>query len=155
MRKYYMSFVDFSEIVNLTADAEQLEKAKARMTELGMLTEKGNPSTAQLAILSTQTAGTFLDKLQKRLSRRPGGLPAVRDTFRKLYDKKEYNAMFLYLAFLYGFIEWQTPEKTALLPASPEALKFFMSEFVQDLDEYLESTESEAPVTDEKAEEDM
>lgn len=28
MKKYYMAFVDFSEIENITADEEQLEKAK-------------------------------------------------------------------------------------------------------------------------------
>lgn len=42
MKKYYMSFVDFSEIVYVTADEEQLLQAKDRMTKLGLLTEKGN-----------------------------------------------------------------------------------------------------------------
>ena len=42
MKKYYMSFVDFSEISNVTADEEQLKKSRDRMAELGLLTEKGN-----------------------------------------------------------------------------------------------------------------
>ena len=40
MKKYYMSFVDFSEISNVTADEEQLKKSRDRMAELGLLTEK-------------------------------------------------------------------------------------------------------------------
>lgn len=44
MKKYYMSFVDFSEIINVTADEELLGKACGRMTELELLTEKGNPA---------------------------------------------------------------------------------------------------------------
>lgn len=153
MKKYYMAFVDYSEIINLTADAEQLEKAKVRMTELELLTEKGNPSTTQLRALAEHTAGAFLDKLQRRITRRPGGITAVRDTFQKLHDKKEYNAMFLYLTFLYGFIEWQVPEKTVLLPASQEALKIFMGEFLAGFDKYLENKESEAAREDDRAEE--
>ena len=31
MKKYYMSFVDFSEISNVTADEEQLKKSRDRM----------------------------------------------------------------------------------------------------------------------------
>lgn len=37
MKKYYMSFVDFSEISNVTADEEQLKKSRDRMAELGLL----------------------------------------------------------------------------------------------------------------------
>ena len=42
MRKYYLSHIDFSELVNVTADEEQLGSARERMTELKLLTEKGN-----------------------------------------------------------------------------------------------------------------
>lgn len=155
MKKYYMAFVDFSEIINVTADTEQLEKAKVRMAELELLTEKGNPSTTQLRALAEQTSGAFLDKLQKRVARRPGGITAVRDTFQKLFDKKEYHAMFLYLVFLYGFIEWQVPERTALLPASSEALKIFMTEFMTGFYKRLQKEESEDIAEDDKTEEDM
>ena len=74
MKKYYMSFVDFSEIINVTADEEQLTKACDRMAELELLTEKGNPSTAQIGIVAQAEAGPFYDKLKKRISRRPGGI---------------------------------------------------------------------------------
>ena len=65
MKKYYMSFVDFSEIINVTADEEQLTKACDRMAELELLTEKGNPSTAQIGIVAQAEAGPFYDKLKK------------------------------------------------------------------------------------------
>lgn len=152
MKKYYMSFIDFSEVINITADPVQLTKATERMTDLGLLTEKGNPSVAQLNTLAVQTTGVFLDKLQKRVARRDGGICVVRDTFRKLFDKKEYHAMFFFLAFMYGFIQWQVPEKIALLPATPETLKIFMGEFISDFDKYME-TESEAATENAETEE--
>lgn len=155
MKKYYMAFVDFSEIMNVTADTKQLEKARTRMAELELLTEKGNPSTTQLRALAEHTADAFLDKLQRRIARRPGGITAVRDTFQKLFDKKEYNAMFLYLVFLYGFVEWQVPERTALLPASSESLKIFMTEFMTGFDKRFLKNESEDIGEDDKTEEDM
>lgn len=151
MKKYYMSFVDFSEIINVTADEEQLTKACDRMAELELLTEKGNPSTAQIGIVAQAEAGPFYDKLKKRISRRPGGIAGAKDTMQKLYDRREYTALFLYLAILYGFLEWQVPEKILLLPAVPDALKAFEGDFLSALDERLaaEAGENEAPADSE------
>ena len=137
MKKYYMSFVDFSEIINVTADEEQLTKACGRMEELELLTEKGNPSPAQIGIIAQAEAGPFYDKLKKRISRRPVGIAGARNTMQKLYDRKEYTALFLYLAILYGFLEWQVPEKILLLPAVPDALKIFEGDFLTAFDERL------------------
>ena len=147
MKKYYMSFVDFSEIINVTADEELLGKACGRMTELELLTEKGNPSPAQIGIVAQAEAGPFYDKLKKRISRRPGGIAGVKNTMQKLYDRKEYTALFLYLAILYGFLEWQVPEKILLLPAVPDALKAFEGDFLSAFDERMaaETAESNEP----------
>ena len=131
MKKYYMSFVDFSEIVYVTADEEQLLQAKDRMTKLGLLTEKGNPSTSEISSATEHISAPFFAKLQKRIARRPGGIVTVRDTMKKLYDKKEYTAVFLYLSFLYGFLEWRVPE------------------FISAFDKYLETN---APEGEENAE---
>ncbi len=68
---------------------------------------------------------------------------------KKLYDKKEYTAVFLYLSFLYGFLEWRVPERVHLLPAAPEALKYFAAEFISAFDKYLETN---APEGEENAE---
>lgn len=146
MKKYYMAFVDFSEIVNVTADEEQLEKARTRMMELGLLTEKGNPSPTQISSMTASVSAPFFDKLKRRLSRRPGGISAEKNTIKKLYDKKEYTALFLYLCFLYGFMEWQVPERVLLLPAAPDALKLFASDFLAAFEAYLVNSgqESEA-----------
>lgn len=143
MKKYYMSFVDFSEIINVTADEEQLGKARERMTELELLTEKGNPSPSQISNVVSSVSAPFFDKLKKRISRRPGGITSVKDTMKKLADRKEYTAVFLYLAFLYGYLEWQVPEKVLLLPAAPDALKIFASDFMAAFDNFL--NEDSAP----------
>lgn len=147
MKKYYMSFVDFSEIINVTADEEQLTKACDRMTELELLTEKGNPSTAQIGSVAKAEAVPFHDKLKRRVSRRPGGIAGYKATMQKLYDRKEYTALFLYLAILYGFLEWRVPEKILLLPAVPDALKAFEGDFLSAFDERMaaETAESNEP----------
>lgn len=136
MKKYYMSFVDFSEILNVTADEAQLKKAESRMAELGLLTEKGNPSPAQIGAAVGNEATPFFDKLNKRIARRPGGIVGVRDTMQKLYGSREYTALFLYLAILYGFLQWQVPEKLLLLPAVPDALKLFEGDLLAAFDSY-------------------
>ena len=148
MKKYYMAFVDFSEIINITADEVQLEKARTRMKELRLLTEKGNLSSSQISNMTAAVSPPFFNKLKRRISRRPGGITAVRDTVKKLCDKKEYTALFLYLCFLYGFMEWQVPEQVLLLPAVPDALKLFASEFLSAFEAYLESNEPESDGTE-------
>lgn len=144
MKKYYMAFVDFSEIANVTADEAQLEKARQRMTELGLLTEKGNPSPTQISSMTASVSAPFFDKLERRISRRPGGIAAVKETVHKLCGKKEYTALFLYLCFLYGFMEWQVPERVVLLPAAPDALKLFASDFLAAFDSYMENSGTES-----------
>lgn len=151
MKKYYMAFVDFTEIVNVTADTEQIAAAKAKLTENGLLTEKGNPSQQAVGNLVASVMPQFFEKLKKRISRRQGGITAVKDTLQKLYDKKEYHGFYLYLTFMYGFVEWAVPEKVILLPAAPEVLKVFSAEVLSAFEEFLKKnpSESEAPAEDE------
>lgn len=149
MKKYYMSFVDFSEISNITADEEELKKSRDRMAELRLLTEKGNPSPSQINSIVLSVSGPFFDKLKKRLSRRSGGFQGAHDTFQKLHDRKEYLGFYLYLTILFGFLEWQVPERIAILPAVPEAIKAFAGDFITAFDHYLEDNSSESEETEE------
>ncbi len=67
-----------------------------------------------------------------------GGVTAVRDTLKKLYDRKDYYGFFFYISFLYGFLEWQVPGRLVLLPAVPETLKCYCSELVAAFDKFIE-----------------
>ena len=49
--------------------------------------------------------------------------------------------MYLYIVIQYGFLEWQVPEMLTYLPAVPEALKSYMTEFITDFEEFLASQE--------------
>lgn len=138
MKKYYLSHIDFSELINVTADAEQLEIAKTRMIELGMLTEKGNPATAAIGSMVDSLSKSFFIKLQRRLRYQNGGIASVKDTMKKLYDRKDYYGFFLYVAFLYGFLEWQVPGRVVLLPAVPEALKCYCTDLITAFDKFTE-----------------
>ena len=151
MKKYYLSHIDFSELVNVTADPEQLDRARERMQELGMLTEKGNPSVSSLTVTATAGSKAFFIKLHKRLRRR-GGAEPFKATLQKLYDRKDYYGCFLYIAFLYGFLEWQVPERVMLLPAVPEALKCYCGALLSAFDSFLSSgaeAGAEEPAEDE------
>jgi hypothetical protein len=138
MKKYYLSHIDFSELINVTTNEEQLSNARERMTELGLLTEKGNPATAAIGSMVSSLSKSFFLKLQRRLRNRSDGISAVRDTLKKLYDRKEYYGFYLYLSFLYGFLEWQVPSKLVLLPAVPEALRCYCTEFMLEFNKFIE-----------------
>lgn len=143
MKKYYLSHIDFSEIINVTTDESQLSHARERMQELGMLTEKGKPSTSTIADMVRTNSRAFFIKLQKRLRRRNGGAAAVNDTLHMLCDRKDYYGFFMYIAFLYGFVEWQVPERVTLLPAAPDVLKCYCAEFVAAFDVFLNANNHE------------
>jgi len=145
MKRYFMSIIDFSEIENVIAGDEQLENAKEQLKEEGLLTEKGNPSVVQISALSKQIAERFLYKLSRRLQRREGGLEETYEAFRRMEQKKEYTAMYFYLTFLYGFMEWRVPRKVELLPASNEALKVFFAEFCNRFEEFLGEFQERKP----------
>lgn len=141
MRRYFMSIIDFSEIENITADENKLKEIREQMQKDGLLTEKGNPSNAQISALSKQVAERFLYKLSRRIQNRFGGLKGVYDTFQMLEQKKEYTAMYFYLAFLYGFLEWRVPRKVELLSSNSESLKIFFMEFSLRFEEFLNKSE--------------
>ena len=147
MKKYYLSHIDFSELVNVTADEEQLKNAREQMIEQKLLTEKGNPATSTIRSMVDSISRSFLEKLQRRLRYRNGGIREVRDTLNKLYARKEYYGFFLYVSFLYGFLEWQVPKKLVLLPAVPEALRCYCTEFMAAFDKFIEEN-SDAETTE-------
>lgn len=142
MRRYLMSIIDFSEIENITSDENRLEELKVKMQEQGLLTEKGNPSNAQISTLSKQTSNRLFFKLNRRISNRFGGMETIYKTFKMLEQRKEYTAMYFYLAFLYGFVEWRVPRKIELLSSNVDALKVFFGEFTSGFEEFLNESET-------------
>ena len=117
-----------------------------------MLTEKGKPSISSLTITAGSGSRSFFIKLRKRLRRRCD-IQVVRKTLQMLYNRKDYYGFYLYIAFLYGFLEWQVPERVMLLPAAPEALKCYCGELLSALDEFLSSSkDNEEAEEDEDAE---
>ena len=142
MKRYFMSIIDFSEIENITADEARTEELKEQLQKEGLLTEKGNPSNAQITALTKQVTERFLYKLSRRIQNRFGGIEGVYNTFRTLEQKKEYTAMYFYLAFLYGFIEWRVPRKIELLSSNSECLKVFFTEFLAIFETLMEEWNS-------------
>ena len=109
-----------------------------------MLTEKGKPSVSSISVTANAESIAFFTKLRKRLRRR-GGVFTVKATLQMLYDRKDYYGFFLYMAFLYGFLEWQVPERVMLLPAVPEALKCYCGELVEAMENYVpDGTEADS-----------
>lgn len=142
MKKYYLSHVDFTEIANVTSDSVQLDKANKQLTELGLLTEKGNPSVSAITQLAHSTSKAFFEKLRFRLRYRFGA-EGVTDTLKMLCDQKNYYGAYLYIALMYGFLGWQVPDRVALLPAAPDALKCYCTELIRLFKEYANTEHKE------------
>ena len=135
MKKYFMSMIDFSEVRFFTDDLTDRENTEEKLCEAGLLTPKGNISNAEIAKVNADRTPQFLQKVVLRLERRINGFTPVRETFNKMYGLSDYSGMYLYLAFLYGFIGWRMPLEINLISGRQDMLKAFFDEFMQTLSE--------------------
>ena len=143
MKNYYMSIIDLSEIRNITANKETLDAAEAELYDRGILTDKGNVSPANIRRITESNCPQFFEKLKRRLSRRENAFEDIFNTFKMLNDSGEYTSVYLYLAFLYGFIQWRVPLEINLISSNYETLKAFCSELVKKFDEFIRQEEDD------------
>ena len=129
--------IDLSEIRNITTNKETLDAAEAELYDRGILTDKGNVSPANIRRITESNCPQFFEKLKRRLSRRENAFEDIFNTFKMLNDSGEYTSVYLYLAFLYGFIQWRVPLEINLISSNYETLKAFCSEFVKKFDEFI------------------
>ena len=145
MKNYYMSIIDLSEIRNITANKETLDAAEAELYDRGILTDKGNVSFANIRRITESNCPQFFEKLKRRLSRRENAFEDIFNTFKMFNESGEYTSVYLYLAFLYGFIQWRVPLEINLISSNYETLKAFCSELVKKFDEFIrQGDENEA-----------
>ena len=145
MKNYYMSIIDLSEIRNITANQETLDAAEAELCDRGILTDKGNVSPANIRRITESNCPQFFEKLKRRLSRRENAFEDIFNTFKMFNESGEYTSVYLYLAFLYGFIQWRVPLEINLISSNYETLKAFCSELVKKFEEFIrQGDENEA-----------
>ncbi len=145
MKNYYMSIIDLSEIRNITANKETLDAAEAELYDRGILTDKGNVSPANIRRITESNCPQFFEKLKRRLSRRENAFEDIFNTFKMFNESGEYTSVYLYLAFLYGFIQWRVPLEINLISSNYETLKAFCSELVKKFEEFIrQGDENEA-----------
>ena len=137
MKNYYMSIIDLSEIRNITTNKETLDAAEAELYDRGILTDKGNVSPANIRRITESNCPQFFEKLKRRLSRRENAFEDIFNTFKMFNEGGEYTSVYLYLAFLYGFIQWRVPLEINLISSNYETLKAFCSELVKKFDEFI------------------
>ena len=143
MKNYYMSIIDLSEIRNITANKETLDAAEAELYDCGILTDKGNVSPANIRRITESNCPQFFEKLKRRLSRRENAFEDIFNTFKMFNESGEYTSVYLYLAFLYGFIQWRVPLEINLISSNYETLKAFCSELVKKFDEFIRQGEDD------------
>ena len=137
MKNYYMSIIDLSEIRNITTNKETLDAAEAELYDRGILTDKGNVSPANIRRITESNCPQFFEKLKRRLSRRENAFEDIFNTFKMFNESGEYTSIYLYLAFLYGFIQWRVPLEINLISSNYETLKALCSERVKKFDEFI------------------
>lgn len=142
MRKYYLSFVDLSEIINVTANPGQISWALEQLREHQLIDRLNEPNPIQIGNLAASLFPAFYSKLSLRIARWQGGILNVRQTLRKLMDLEDTIGMYLYLVVMYGFLMWKTPDQLQLLTVSRPALQCYMEAFLELLDAAAQESEA-------------
>ncbi len=137
MKRYNMSIIDLSEIRNITANKDTLETAEGMLIEREILNASGDVDKARIKEINELNAQGFLTKLMRRNRRRGGFFEDVYDTLNMLNKSGEYAAMYLYIVFLYGSVEWRIPLEVNLVSSNFEALKLYCKEFLKSYKSFL------------------
>ena len=85
----------------------------------------------------------FFSRIDRRMKNRPSGLENIANILHMLYDRRDFYAVYLYVVFLFGFVQWRTPRPFAVLAANPDYLKQYLPELLRLLDEYMLSRQAE------------
>ena len=142
MRKYYLSFVDLSEVINVTANPDQISWALDQLRKSYFIDNLNEPNRIQIGNFAASIFPSFFDKLSIRIAHWQGGILSVHQTLHKLMDMEDYIGMYLYLVVMYGFLMWKTPDHLQLLGANPPALQCYMEAFLELFDNALREREA-------------
>ena len=137
MKRYNMAIVDLSEIRNITANKETLKTAEEFLVEREIISSSGEINKARIKEINDFNANDFLTKLMRRNHRKEGYFEDTYNTLSMLNKSGEYNAMYLYIVFLYGSIEWRIPLAVNLISSNYEALKFYCKEFLKSYKSFM------------------
>ena len=142
MRKYYLSFVDLSEVINVTANPDQISWALDQLRKSYFIDNLNEPNRIQIGNFAASIFPSFFDKLSIRIAHWQGGILSVHQTLHKLMDMEDYIGRYLYLVVMYGFLMWKTPDHLQLLAANPPALQCYMEAFLELFDNALREREA-------------
>ena len=141
MKKYDMSIIDLSEISNITVNVEKLQNANEKMKEMGLLNENGSVNESAVKSLVNDITVPLFGKLSRRIRRYPDGMMEVYENVASFVERGEITALYFYVAFIYGFLQWRVPQAVSLLPADDKALEAFAKEFKNCLSRHINSSD--------------
>lgn len=77
MRKYYLSFVDLSEVINVTANPDQISWALDQLRKSYFIDNLNEPNRIQIGNFAASIFPSFFDKLSIRIAHWQGGILSV------------------------------------------------------------------------------
>lgn len=133
MRIYFEAHIDYSEVKFVTTNKDLLAYADGLMKQINLSNgKKLNLKPVNKAIRPAY----FFKRLDHKLRNPTNNLTEVQNTLHFLFDKKDYYGAFFYILFLFGLNQMYTPLAFSLLPANPDYLKQYLSDFIAQLDAY-------------------
>lgn len=148
MRTYFESHIDYSEVKFVTTNKELLAYADGLMKQFNLSNgKKLNLKPVNRAV----RPANFFKRLDHKLKNPSNNLTEVQTTLHFLYDKKDYYGAFFYILFLFGLNQMYAPLSFTLLPANPDYLKQYLSDFITQLDSYQNAKTEKAAVKAQQA----
>lgn len=136
MRTYFEAHIDYSEVKFVTTNKDLLAYADGLMKQINLSNgKKLNLKPVNKAIRPSN----FFKRLDHKLKNPSNNLTEVQSTLHFLFDKRDYYGAFFYILFLFGLNQMYAPLAFSLLPANPDYLKQYLSDFITQLDGYQDA----------------
>ena len=129
MKKHDCSVIGFSEIENITTDYKKIKNTSDKLKMLGIIMADGGVNIDRIKQIVSDISISFFSKLKRKFIHREGGISEVFLNYSMMVERAEYIGAYFYLAFLYGFWQWNIPKEITLMPADDNVLKCFIVEF--------------------------
>ena len=103
--------------------------ARERLKHMGLIDSKENLRMREMIVFARIFTGQFFDDLNEFLES-TGDMITVYETFKALYQKEDFQRMFLLLSIQYDYMRKPLPDPVWWLAGDSEAIMAFMIYFM-------------------------
>jgi len=111
--------------------------ARARLEHMGLYDYSGQMRTNTMLVFANIFTGQFFDDLNE-CHGSAANMLSIYEAFRALYEKEDYQHMYLMMSVQYDYISKPLPDPVWWIAGDPDAVTAFMAHFIRRYEHLME-----------------